>query len=378
MENEKKLKIASFADVPYEPPEWLIEPLFPSGKLTLVQGDPGCGKTAFMCKIAALVSKGGRLLDNAVSQGNVLFLSVEDDESTLRGRIEASGGDIHKCFFVEEAYAVTFLHEGLQEAIQQVNAKLVLFDPIQSFFGADVNINLSNQTRHILAYLAQVAKENHCAIVLLAHQAKAREGKSSVLRSLGSVDIPGAARSVLQIGRNPSDNNQVVVCQVKCSTARKSQSFTYTIGERGGVTIGGYTQLTANDLDTASARAASGIPYEDEPVVKIARQLMSENSFISCIGYDTLAELSRRMFGETLYTNGKAWVSVFKRVSNELYARDKIAVGFDVKQVESECTILGEHKDKGTRQIRGISLRKISPIDLDALLGGNDGEENEQ
>lgn len=137
--------------------------------------------------------------------------------------------------FLEESYAVTFTHPDLQRVIEQVQPKLVVFDPIQSFFGADINTNLSNQTRPILAYLAQVANENECAIVLLAHMAKAKEGKSNVLRALGSVDIPGAARSVLQIGRNPSDNEQCVVAHVKSSNARKGESFTYTIGERGGV-----------------------------------------------------------------------------------------------------------------------------------------------
>ena len=261
----------------------------------------------------------------------------------------------------------------MQDAIQQTQAKLVVFDPIQSFFGAEINTNLSNQTRPILAYLAQVAKENSCAIVLLAHMAKAKEGKSNVLRALGSVDIPGAARSVVQIGRSPSDNNQVVVCHVKSSNAHMGNSFTYTIGDKGGVTIGEYTQLTANDLDTASARAASGIPYENEPVVRIARQLMEENTSIGCIGYNTLTEISERLLGQSPYNNGKGWVSAFKRMSRELHTRDKITVGFDVKKAESDYVFLDERKEKGDKQIRGISLRKQSPIDLDALLGN--GEE---
>ena len=130
----------------------------------MVQGDPGCGKTVFLCKMAALTSIGGKFLNNNFAQGNVLILSVEDDESTLRGRIEAFGGDLRKCFFVEEAYDVDFCHEGLQEAIHNTQAELVVFDPIQSFFGADINTNLSNQTRPILAYLAQVAKEEESAM----------------------------------------------------------------------------------------------------------------------------------------------------------------------------------------------------------------------
>lgn len=375
MENENGLKISCFSDVPYEPPKWLCKPYFPIGKLTLVQGDPGCGKTAFLCKMAALTSIGGKFLNNDVAQGNVLILSVEDDESTLRGRIEASGGDLRKCFFVEEAYDVNFCHVGLQAAIHDTQAKLVVFDPIQSFFGADINTNLSNQTRPILAYLAQVAKEEECAIVLLAHMAKAKEGKSNVLRALGSVDIPGAARSVLQIGRKPSDNKQCVVAHVKSSNAAIGGSFTYTIGERGGVTIGEYTQLTAYDLDIASARAKSGVRYEEEPVVKIARQLMEENTIISCVAYDTLSEIAMRMFGKSLYDNGKGWVSAFKHVSRELYARDGISVGFNVRKSESGFIVLGEHRDKGNKQVRGISLRKLGSIDLDALLGEDDENE---
>lgn len=377
MENENSLKISCFDSVAYEPPKWLCKPYFPIGKLTLVQGDPGTGKTAFMCKMAALTSKGEKFLNSEVVQGNVLILSTEDDCSTLRGRIEAGGGDLTKCFFVEESYAVTFYHPDLQKVIEQVKPKLVVFDPIQSFFGADINTNLSNQTRPILAYLAQVAHENECAIVLLAHMAKAKEGKSNVLRALGSVDIPGAARSVLQIGRNPSDNEQCVVAHVKSSNARKGESFTYTIGERGGVTIGEYTQLTAYDLDTARVRASSGISYEDEPVVKIVRQLMKENISIECIGYQSLTQIAERLLGKSPCNEGKEWSSAFKRIKRELFAKDKIIVECGVKRIESEYVILGERRKKG-KQERGVSLRKSAPIDLDALLGGNEEEkENE-
>lgn len=372
--NENKLKIACFADVTYEPPQWLCKPYFPIGKLTLVQGDPGCGKTAFLCKMAALTSVGGTLLDADVAKGNSLILSVEDDGSTLRGRIESGGGDLSKCFFIEEAYAVNFLHEGLQDAIQQSQAKLVVFDPIQSFFGADINTNLSNQTRPILAYLAEVAKENNCAIVLLAHMAKAKEGKSSVLRALGSVDIPGAARSVLHIGRDPADNEKCVVAHVKSSNAKKGESFTYTIGERGGVTIGEYSQLTSYDLDTASTRTSKGVPYEDEPIIKVVRQLMSENTNIECIGYAALSSIAERLLGESPCSKGATWNAAFKRLSRELYARDKVIVNWGVKRIESTYKVFSETVPKG-EQCRGISLTKSTDIDLDALLGKD--KENE-
>ncbi len=282
--DESKLTIRRFSEVPYEPPRYLDAlNLFPRGKSALVQGEPGCGKTAFMCAYAAQVSVGGKILNKPVVQGNVLILSVEDDASTLRGRIEASGGDVSKCFFIENAFDLTFSDERLQDAIEQVDAKLVIFDPIQNFLGADINMNMANQTRPIMARVEAIAKAYDCAIVLVAHTGKAKDGKSAVVRSLGSTDIPGSARSVLQIGRDPADGDRCVVAHVKSSTAKKSESFTYTIGEKGGVTFGEFTTLTAYDLDTASARKARGVPYEEEPVVKVIRQLMSENNHIDCI-----------------------------------------------------------------------------------------------
>ena len=89
------------SDVPYEPPRWLIRPYLQKGKGTLIQADNGTGKTAFVCAIAAHVSTGKPLLGISVTTpGNVLLLSVEDDLPVLRGRIEASGGDLDKCHFV--------------------------------------------------------------------------------------------------------------------------------------------------------------------------------------------------------------------------------------------------------------------------------------
>ncbi|MDR1003195.1 MAG: AAA family ATPase [Oscillospiraceae bacterium] len=359
MADEHKLIVKSFADVPYEPPEWLIEPYFPLNKVTLLQGDPGAGKTAFMCKMAALVSNGGKLLDKQVTQGNVLLLSVEDDSSTLRGRIEASGGDVSKCFLVEEAYAITFLHEGLQDAIKETNAKLVVFDPIQNFLGSDLQMNQSNQTRPILSYLAAVAQETNCAIVLVAHMAKAREGKSQVLRSLGSADIPGAARSVIQIGRDPANQGRCVAAHVKSSNAATGKSISYTIGERGGVLIGSYVDISAGDMDTSQTRTTNSVPYEAEKLVYIVRELMKENDNIERLSYETLNSIA----GTTL--DGRMWNAEVKRLSRELYIRDKIIVSAEDRKTESSFVWHGETIKSCGKSVRGLAVRKAPIIDLD-------------
>lgn len=101
--------------MPYEPPRWTIAPYIQRGKGTLVQADNGTGKTAFVCAIAAHVSTGRALLDIPVeTPGNVLLLSVEDDLPVLRGRIEASGGDLDKCHFLTNAAGLSFTIPGTE------------------------------------------------------------------------------------------------------------------------------------------------------------------------------------------------------------------------------------------------------------------------
>ena len=369
MDNPNKLIIKSFADVPYEPPQWLIEPYFPLNKVTLLQGDPGAGKTAFMCKMSALVSTGGKLIDKHAEHGNVLVLSVEDDASTLRGRIEAGGGDIEKCFCVDKAYAVTFLHEGLPDAIKETNARLVWFDPIQSFFGSGVQMNQSNETRPILGQLEAVAQETNCAIVLVAHMAKSRDMKSQVLRSLGSVDIPGAARSVIQIGRDPVNSGRCVAAHVKSSNSVIGRSISYTIGERGGVTLGDYVDLSADDLDAARTRVKQVATYEQEPLVIIVRKLMAENDSIDLFSYESLNKIARTSH------EGQTWNAEVKRLAREIYVHDQITITCGVRKIENDYILNGELVKSCGKVVRGMSIRKAPKIDLDKLLGDDNDDE---
>jgi RecA-family ATPase len=94
----KKAALKRFDSIEYEEVKFLVSPYIPMGKITIVQGDSGTGKTAFACKLAAEVSTGGGILDHKCLMGNVLLLSVEDDSATLRGKIEAGGSDVSRCF----------------------------------------------------------------------------------------------------------------------------------------------------------------------------------------------------------------------------------------------------------------------------------------
>lgn len=141
----KPLNLVKASVVTYEPPRWLIPPYFQRGKGTLIQGDNGSGKTAFMCAIAAHVSTGRPLLGIPIEgPGPVLILSVEDDLPILRGRIEANGGDLDKCYFLGNAADLTFNSPEVEAAIQRCQAVMVIFDPFQAFLGAKVDMFRAN------------------------------------------------------------------------------------------------------------------------------------------------------------------------------------------------------------------------------------------
>lgn len=278
---EQKLqpRLVRACEVPYEPPRWTIAPYFQRGKGTLVQGDNGTGKTAFLCAIAAHVTTGAPLLGLPIaSQGDVVFLSVEDDLPVLRGRIEADGGDLTRVHFMTNAAGLTFTSPEVEAAVKEVRAAMVIFDPFQAFMGAGVDMFRPNETRPELAKLFEMCDRNDCACAIVSHMGKAGD-RSPVNRSLGSVDIPASMRSILELTRDPDDEETCVMVHIKCSNAPKGQSIAYTIGDRGGVHWVGFSPMTVEDLLAISRRKErkeKGVPYENEPLVQVFNQLITD------------------------------------------------------------------------------------------------------
>lgn len=188
--------------MPYEPPRWLMPPYIQRGKGTLVQGDNGTGKTAFVCVIAAHVTNGRPLMDIPITApGEVVILSVEGDLPVLRGRIEADGGDLTRCHFMTNAAGLTFTSPEIEAAVKQVNARLVIFNPFQAFMGAGVDMFRPNETRPELAKLFEMCGRNDCGCIII-HTGKSTGDKSVVNRSLTAwYDIKLRLASVFRIAK---------------------------------------------------------------------------------------------------------------------------------------------------------------------------------
>ena len=289
--------VSCAADVPYEEPKWTIAPYFQRGKGTLIQGDSGSGKTAFVCAVAAHVSTGKPLLNSTVeTPGNVLVLSVEDDQPILRGRIEASGGDLTKIFFHNNPAGLTFTSPEIWSIVKQYKIKLIIFDPFQAFLGSGIDMFRANETRPVLARLFELCDQEDCAVIIVAHTSK-NSDKSVVNRSLGSVDIPASMRSVMQLIRNPDNPDQCVMVHIKSSNAPRGRSIAYTIGDRGGVHWDGYSPITVEDLGNIAKREKKGIPYDKEPLVQVFNQLITDRPGGGFWSYEDLRTIGSKILG---------------------------------------------------------------------------------
>ena len=337
------------SDIPYQPPRWLIRPYLQKGKGTLIQADNGTGKTAFVCAIAAHVSTGKPLLDIPVTTpGNVLLLSVEDDLPVLRGRIEASGGDLDKCHFLTNAAGLSFNSPEVEAAVKQVQAKLVIFDPLQAFLGERVDMFRANETRPQLAKLFEMCDRNDCACIIIAHTGKNTGDKSPVNRALGSVDIPAAMRSVLQIIKSPDDELERIAIHVKCSNDRKGQSLRYTIGDRGGVQWLGFSPMTDEDLSTIERRRERekvGISYENEPLVQVFLQLITDRPAGGFWSYADVKEEGQQILGFPPFYDLKDLREKIDCLAKELQQRDGLIV---------------THSQTGKGNRRGIRIERYS------------------
>ena len=206
--------------------EWLWEPYIPFGKVTIVQGNPGEGKTTFALRLAAACTTGGTLPGmKPLPPFQVIYQTAEDGlGDTVKPRLMEAEADLDRVLVIDEAKReLTLSDERIEKAITQNGARLIILDPIQAYMGEKTDMNRANEVRPMFRRLADVAERTGCAVILIGHLNKAAGGQSAY-RGLGSIDFRAAARSVLLIGRVKREPN-VRVKQVRVSAGRSAGCF---------------------------------------------------------------------------------------------------------------------------------------------------------
>ena len=263
------VKIIRMSDVELTPVEWLWKPYLPFGKLSVLQGNPGEGKTYFAMHLAAACTN-GKLLPNMerMEPFNVIYQTAEDGlGDTVKPRLIEAGADLDRVLVIDDSdVQLTLSDERIEKAIVENNARLVIIDPIQAYLGADVDMNRANEVRPIFMRLGQVAQRTGCAILLIGHLNKAA-GMQSLQRGLGSIDIAAAVRSVMFIGKLKHDPTMRILTHEKSSLAPPGVSLAFSLGDEGGFRwVGGY-DITADEM-------LSGIEPQRETKTQQAKDLI--------------------------------------------------------------------------------------------------------
>ena len=249
------------SDVEPEQLEWLWWKRLPLGKLAVLDGDPGLGKSALTTDAAARVSVGRDWPDGTPCEaGGVVILSAEDGlADTIRPRLDAAGGDPSRVLALatvadgdaERLISIPKDLDVVQRGIERVSARLVIVDPLMAFFSGDVDAHKDQGVRRALAPLAKLAEKTGAAVVVVRHLNKAAGG-NSLYRGGGSIGIVGAARCALLVAKDPQDERRRVLAPLKSNLAAPAPSLAFALAtaDNGAVRVEykGETSHTADAL----------------------------------------------------------------------------------------------------------------------------------
>lgn len=249
-EQKIKLKMIRMSEVQSQEIEWLWYPFIPYGKLTIIQGDPGDGKTTMVLNLAAKLSKGEALDENmkVTEPVNVIYQTAEDGlADTVKPRLELAGADCERIIVIDESdKSLSMVDERLEQAIVRTGARLLILDPIQAYLGGGMDMNRANEARDMTKKLGALAEKTKCAIILIGHMNKA-SGNKAAYRGMGSIDFFAVARSVLLVGRVEGESNTRAVVQIKNNLAAFGHPKAFALSEDGFKWLGDY-EITVDEV----------------------------------------------------------------------------------------------------------------------------------
>lgn len=316
MEQKIELKMIRMSEVQSQEIEWLWYPFIPYGKLTIIQGDPGDGKTTLVLNVAAKLSKGEVLDKNmeATEPINIIYQTAEDGlADTVKPRLELAGADCEKIIVIDESdKSLSMADERLEEAIVRTGARLLILDPIQAYLGGGMDMNRANEARDMTKKLGALAEKTKCAIILIGHMNKA-SGNKAAYRGMGSIDFFAVARSVLLVGRVEGEPDIRAVVQIKNNLAALGHPKAFALSEDGFQWLGDY-EITAEEVLGGIAPKANKMEQTKQMLRELAK---TQNMVLSNVIFDRADEsgISKR----TLENAKKDMGIRAKKINNSWY-----------------------------------------------------------
>ncbi len=309
-EAEELVPMLCYEDIEQTSVEWLWFPYIPFGKLTIIQGNPGEGKTYFAMMLTAACTN-RKLFPNMedIEPFNVIYQTAEDGMGdTIKPRLVEAGADLSRVMVIDDTEeALTLSDDRIEKAVRQNQVRLVIIDPVQAFIGADVDMNRANEVRPVFRKLGMIAEKTGCAIVLIGHLNKS-SGTQSIYRGLGSIDIMAAVRSLIFIGKVRKDPTTRVLIHEKSSLAPPGETMAFKLGDEEGFRWVGAYEISADDL--LDGKEGKATETKLERGAKLIRELLADKKEIS------IRELDKKAKEQGI--SGRTMRDVRSRMKNEL------------------------------------------------------------
>jgi archaellum biogenesis ATPase FlaH len=321
MTSKKKDLFVDLNTIDAKEVEWLWEPFIPFSMITIMEGDPGVGKSFLAMQLAAQISIGGELPEGQkLDRGRVLYLSAEDDAAyTIRPRIDAMGGDPTRIRVQGDFLSLD--EKGLNALMREVRRKppdLLILDPLFAYVPSGQDMYKPNVIRQLLSFLKDIAETGETAVLIVRHLTKAKHDKA-IYRGGGSMDVIGAARSAFLVCEHPNDSSTKLVVHIKHNIAKRGQTQSYEIyADDGGMaTLNwlGPSDITIDDL-ISSEGGTPKMSALDEAIQFLrvflkngpqATTKVEKEAAARDISEKTL-ERARRSLGVVSKKKGKSWV----------------------------------------------------------------------
>jgi len=246
--------------------KWVWYERFARGKLHIIDGDPGLGKSLLTLDLAARLSVGKPFPDGQQPScsGNVVLLSAEDDPAdTIVTRLSVAGADLKRIRIVstisiddcEDLPQLPRDIARIEETVQTFNASLLVIDPLMAYLPASINAHRDQDVRRVLVALAEMARRTRAAVVAVRHLNKAVDMSNPLYRGGGSIGIIGAARIGHLVAKDPKDEERRVFAMTKSNLAPMARALSFSVKSVNGsarVMWHGQSDYTASDLLTAT------------------------------------------------------------------------------------------------------------------------------
>lgn len=239
----------NLGDVEPKDVTWLWEPYIPKCEITMVEGDPECGKSWLTMAIAAAVTRGQMKLESTsfpFPKGSVLIFSCEDSLNKVQAkRFKMLGADTTKIISVPDPIALN--EEGftkLSNTLNKYKPILTVLNPAQAYMG-DIDMNSAGDVRPILSKLQNLCEKHGTTVIIVRHLKKGSD--KSAYKGMGSIDFFAASRSVLMMGRDPDNKNEGAVLHTKSNLGKRGENLGFKFDDKG-FHLSPTTQLEYNDI----------------------------------------------------------------------------------------------------------------------------------